>query len=267
VTTVKNLPLGIDTDVIGAIVKGEVQEQKKSSNFLNRIFNFSETKQEEEEGESHSFDEFFDKYKVVLGVDRLDYTKGLVLRMSALDRFFERYKKYIGKVVYLGVLAPSRATIPAYKILKEQVEAEAYRINQKYGNNTWQPIHLLYNVFSRKDIINFYMKANLCLVTPRDDGMNLVSKEFVSASALSKKPGMIVLSQFAGSAIDLTSALIVNPYDIDEVVNAIKKGLEMGEKERARRMRSMARILQDRNVYQWALEFSEDALSSGTVNK
>src|SRR6185437_12391232 len=135
------------------------------------------------------------------------------------DLFLERYPKYIGKITYLGILSPSRETIPAYIDLKKQVFSLARQINQKYEAKIkrWTPIHLIRETFSRKEVINFYKKADLCLVTPRDDGMNLVSKEYVIATYFSKKPGMLVLSQFAGSAIDLTSALIVNPYDVGEV--------------------------------------------------
>jgi len=265
-TTVKNLPLGIDTDVVGALVKDE-QHKKEEGGFvkiISKLFSPEVKKEQPETPENKQYDEIFNKYQVMLGVDRLDYTKGLMLRMEAIDKFFETNKKYIGKVVYLGVLAPSRDTIPSYRKLKGDLENYVEIINQKYARNGWQPVHLLYNLFTRKDIINFYMKAELCLVTPRDDGMNLVSKEFVAAAALSQKPGMIVLSQFAGSAIDLTSALIVNPYNINELVNAIKTGLEMNQTEKTRRIKEMAKILEERNVYEWALEFAQESLR---VNK
>ncbi len=263
-TTVKNLPLGIDTDVIASIIKREEEKKVNLSKFIvKKLFKVKEVEEKKEEKEDY-FTDLFKDYKVILGVDRLDYTKGLKLRLEALERFFEMNKKCLGKVVYLGIMAPSREDIPAYKQLKAEVEEETNRINKKYGRNGWQPIQLVYKMFSREDIINFYMKADLCLVTPRDDGMNLVSKEFVVAASLAKKPGMIVLSQFAGSAIDLTSALIVNPYDLTELANAIKTGLEMSEKERAKRIRSMAKILDERNVYEWALELFEDTLAVKT---
>lgn len=261
-TTVKNLPLGIDTDIVGAMAQNDHHEKGGISKILSKLFFSNETKKEQlERPENEQFHELFSKYRVILGVDRLDYTKGLMLRMEAIDRFFETNKKYIGKVIYFGVLAPSRDTIPSYRRLKEEIEAYADIINKKYAKKGWQPVYLLYNMFTRKDIVNFYMKADLCLVTPRDDGMNLVSKEFVAAAALSKKPGIIVLSQFAGSAIDLTSALIVNPYDTDELTNAIRTGLEMSQKEKARRIKEMAKVLQERNVYEWALKFAQESLS------
>jgi trehalose 6-phosphate synthase/phosphatase len=261
-TTVKNLPLGIDTDVIAAIAKKEEEKRINVPKIIVRkLFKVDENKEQTEEKED-LFDDLFKEYKVILGVDRMDYTKGLKLRLDGIERFFEMNKKYLGKVVYLGIMAPSREQIPAYKAVKNEVETETDRINAKFGKNGWRPIRLAYKVFDRGEIIKLYMKSDLCLVTPRDDGMNLVSKEYVAAASVGKKPGMIILSQFAGSAIDLTSALIINPYDLNEIAESIKTGLEMNEREKIRRMRSMAKTLDDRNVYEWALEFFEGALDA-----
>ena len=240
-TTVKNLPMGIDTDVIKSLIDKEQIGSKE--NGINGFLT--------------------DGNRMILGVDRLDYTKGLKVRLMAIDRFFERNSQYIGKVVYAGILAPSREKIPAYETLKKKIEASAKLINKKYGTNKWQPIHLIYKLFSREKIVNFYNKADICLVTPLDDGMNLVSKEFVVASFFAKTPGMLVLSQFAGSAIDLTQALIVNPYDIDQVVGAIKKGLEMSDAEKIKRIKNMAEVLDEKNIYEWAQEFVRSAVTAG----
>ena len=231
VTIVKNLPLGIDTDVIKLLVVPD----------------------------DGTFYDFFENSKVILGVDRLDYTKGLRLRIAALDTFFEKNPRYIGNVVYLGILAPSREAIPAYKKLKKEIKELTEAVNKKYGRKDWQPIHMIKSVFTRSEIINFYKKAHVCLVTPLDDGMNLVSKEFVISSSASSRPGMLVLSQFAGSAIDLTKALIVNPYNVHEVADAIKKGLEMPNEEKKKRMKEMAETLEERNVYVWAEDFIRSA--------
>ena len=116
--------------------------------------------------------------------------------------------------------------------------------------------------FPRTEIIKLFRKANVCLVTPLDDGMNLVSKEFAVSSSLSANPGMLVLSQFAGSAIDLTQSLIVNPYNLEEVADAIKKGLEMDSKEKVRRTKSMTETLEEKNVYEWAKEFVTGTLAA-----
>lgn len=256
VTTVKNLPLGIDTDVVSEIAKKD-KEEGTITVLIKKILRNEEYKKDES-----PYIEYFRKYKVILGVDRLDYTKGLMLRLEALDRFFEKNKKYIGKAIYLGILAPSRDTIPSYKELKDNVEREAEAINRKYEKNGWKPINLIYQTFSRKEIIDFYLHASLCLVTPRDDGMNLVSKEFVMAASFSKNPGMLVLSQFAGSATDLSQALIVNPYDKNEVVEAIRNGLEMKREEKIRRTKLMAKVLEENNVYKWGMDFFQNTIDS-----
>ena len=252
VTTVKNLPLGVDTDVI----KSLVDEGNRATTILKSV-----EKSVFKIGFNSNADDYLSGMKVILGVDRLDYTKGLRHRLQAIDRFFERYPQYIGKAIYLGLMAPSREVIPSYIILKKQVKAMAEEINRKYGTKDWMPIHLISEVFPRKEIINFYKRADVCLVTPLDDGMNLVSKEFVVASSFSKNPGMLVLSQFAGSAIDLTSALIVNPYSLDDVVVAIKRGLEMDKNEKVRKIKRMTEILDEKNAYEWAEDFVRNAIS------
>jgi trehalose 6-phosphate synthase/phosphatase len=263
VTTVMNLPLGIDTDVIKSLVVPDIEETFIGQIVQNILGTVVKPDQKPSVSVAPSaYDEFFTNHKVILGVDRLDYTKGLRMRLNALDQFLEKNPHYIGKVVYLGILAPSRETIPAYKALKKTIKELSDEINKKYATGDWQPIHMINRVFSREEIINFYKKAQLCLVTPLDDGMNLVSKEFVVASSTSTNPGMLVLSQFAGSAIDLTQALIVNPYNTDEVAKAIKTGLEMGKEEKKKRITAMVETLEEKNVYQWTQDFIRNALAT-----
>ncbi len=256
--TVKNLPLGIDADVIHSLIHVE-QKETFLTRTVKSLLHFDRT--------NGTLDEFFDKHAVIIGVDRLDYTKGLILRLYAIERFFQKYPKFIGKVSYLGIIAPSREAIPSYGSLHKQVRTVSEQINVKFAKDNWKPINITYEVFPRKDIVNFYRKSQLCLVTPRDDGMNLVSKEFVIASSYSKNPGMLVLSRFAGSAIDLTQALIVNPYDIEEVADAIKKGLTMSKKEKKDRIQAMAETLEERNIYEWGKEFVRSALSAAKESK
>lgn len=251
-TTVKNLPMGIDTDVIEALLGAQ-----EGDTFFERIGN-----KLVQENSDVSLEKLFEKNKVILGVDRLDYTKGLKVRLWAIDKFFERNRNYIGKVTYLGIMAPSREKIPSYITLKRRVRELEQEINKKYAKNKWRPINIIYEVLKREEIISLYKKADLCLVTPLDDGMNLVSKEFIVAASFSQDPGMLVLSQFAGSAIDLTQALIVNPYNIDELSDAIKKGLEMSRKEKVKRIRHMRETLEERNVYEWAREFIKGAITA-----
>ncbi|MDE2588341.1 MAG: trehalose-6-phosphate synthase, partial [Patescibacteria group bacterium] len=140
-------------------------------------------------------------------------------------------------------------------------------INQKYQTKNWKPIETITKVFTRSQVMNFYKNTQVCLVTPLDDGMNLVSKEFIISASQSKNPGMLVLSQFAGSAIDLSSALTVNPYNHLEVAKAIKQGLEMPEKERKERVMGMAAILDERNIYDWAEKFISNAETAAKENR
>jgi trehalose 6-phosphate synthase len=256
VTTVKHLPLGIDTDVVKALVKSE---EKQTPTVLTKAVKFLLGTEEKEE---HPFDWYFKKYKVILGVDRLDYTKGIPNRLRAIKKFFEKNPQYIGKVVYLGIIAPSREKIPSYKKIRQEIRDLAANINETYAKKNWKPINLIYDLFKREDMINFYRKADVCMITPLDDGMNLVSKEFVIASSLSHNPGMLVLSQFAGSAIDLTEALIINPYDTRETANAIKQGLEMKVSEKVKRIKHMADMQEDKNVYEWGYDFIKEAIQS-----
>lgn len=255
ITTVKSIPLGIDTDLMRSMVR---KEQPNSA--LARTIRDALGVQEEK---PHPLDWYFEKYKVIFGVDRLDYTKGIPQRLQAIDLFFEKNPKMRGKVVYLGITAPSREQIPAYKRLKKEIKEMTSVINTKYQTKDWSPIHMINNLFTKEEVVNFSHKAHLCLVTPLDDGMNLVSKEFVIAASLSKDPGMLVLSQFAGSAIDLGSSLIVNPYDIEEVADAIKRGLEMSKEERAERIAKMAAQLDEKNVYEWGMNFLKEAIAAG----
>ncbi|HVT01427.1 MAG TPA: trehalose-6-phosphate synthase [Patescibacteria group bacterium] len=253
-TIVRNLPMGIDVDVI----KNSVEKEETNDGILKEVVkNTLGIKN----NSSDPLDNYFEKYKVMLGVSRLDYTKGIKYRFKAIDKFFEENKKYIGKATYLAIIAPSREPIPSYQRVKKQAFDLAEEINKKYQTKDWKPINIIYQVFDRKDIINFYHKADVCIVTPVDDGMNLVSKEFVVASSLSQNPGMLVLSQFAGSAIDLTSALIVNPYDIKEAAVAIKTALEMPKKEKIQRTNKMISLLEENNIYEWGLEFIRQASS------
>ncbi len=265
ITTVRNLPLGIDVDVIKRIVAPPLEDS-----FLLRVLQDmlrGEQNEEQKEKISDPLDFFFQNYKVILGVDRLDYTKGVPLRLSAIDRFFEKYPQYRERAVYLGVMSPSRSEIPTYKQLKEDVNALVKQINDKYATETWRPIQVIHQSFTREEVLNLYKKARLAVVTPLDDGMNLVSKEFVIAQSFSEDPGMLVLSQFAGSAIDLGAALIVNPYDIEQVADSIKTGLEMGVREKVRRTNEMVELMEERNIYTWAEDFVKNSMNAARENK
>lgn len=258
ITTINNLPMGVDTDVIKSLMEPETQE---------KFFSVPLQAPDEETGKELFIESLFKDTKVILGIDRLDYTKGLLLRLQAIDLFFEYFPQFKEKISYVSILAPSRQEIPSYLMLHKQILIHANAINKKYSTSNWQPINLLTGTFARKEIMELYRKAAVCLVTPLDDGMNLVSKEFVIAASLAKNPGMLVLSQFAGSAIDLTESIIINPYDVEEVAKSIKKAIEMPKKEKEQRIHAMANILEVRNVYEWGQSFIQEAEIANQQNR
>ena len=187
---------------------------------------------------------------VGVGVDRLDYTKGILERFLAIERFLEKYPRYQGQFTFIQIGAPSRSHIKRYHDLQAEVEAEADRINWRFRLDRWKPIVLLNWQHSHKEIQAYYRAADLCLVTSLHDGMNLVAKEFVAAR--SDERGVLILSCFTGAARELTDALQVNPYDIDQTAEAIHAALEMEPEEKQLRLQRMRKIVREHNVYHWA---------------
>jgi trehalose 6-phosphate synthase len=187
-----------------------------------------------------------------VGVDRIDYTKGILERFRAAERFLEKYPSYQGEFTLVELGAPSRIHIKEYHDLIAAVEAEVDRINWLFKTKEWQPIVFLKKHHSHDEIKPFYETADLCLVTSLHDGMNLVAKEFISVR--DDESGVLILSQFTGASRELRDALIVNPYDIEEMAEAIHTALEMDLGEQKARMRSMRETLRDRNIYSWAAD-------------
>jgi len=187
-----------------------------------------------------------------VGVDRIDYTKGILERFRAIERFLEKYPAYQGKFTFVELGAPSRTHIKKYHDLIAEVEAESERINWRFQAKEWRPIVFLKKHHSHEEIQPYYATADLCLVTSLHDGMNLVAKEYIGARAEEK--GVLILSQFTGAARELRDALIVNPYDIEQMAEAIRAALEMEPGEQKTRMRTMRETLKDRNIYRWAAE-------------
>jgi trehalose 6-phosphate synthase len=185
-----------------------------------------------------------------VGVDRLDYTKGILERFLALERFFEKYPRYQGQFTFVQIGAPSRSHLKRYHDLEAEIEAEAGRINWRFQRDKWRPIVLLNRQHSHKEIEPYYKAADLCLVTSLHDGMNLVSKEFVAARH--DESGVLILSIFTGAARELRDALQVNPYDIDQTAEAIRVALEMDPEEKQARMQHMQRVIREHNIYRWA---------------
>jgi alpha,alpha-trehalose-phosphate synthase [UDP-forming] len=185
-----------------------------------------------------------------VGVDRLDYTKGIIERFRGIERFLEKNPFYIKHFTFVQIGAPSRSSIPRYQDFTAEVEREAARINERFGANGWKPIALLTRHHSHTEILPYYRAADLCMVTSLHDGMNLVAKEFVAAR--DDEQGALILSQFTGAMRELPDALIVNPYDTEAVSEAIRVALEMDADERQMRMQRMRRTIRENNVYRWA---------------
>ncbi|MGA2101113.1 MAG: trehalose-6-phosphate synthase, partial [Candidatus Sulfotelmatobacter sp.] len=185
-----------------------------------------------------------------VGVDRVDYTKGILERFLAVERFLEKYPRYQGVFTFVQIGAPSRTHIKRYHDLQAEVEAEADRINWKFQSGQWKPIVLLNRQHSHKEVEAYYRAADLCLVTSLHDGMNLVAKEFVATRH--DERGVLILSCFTGAARELCDALQVNPYDIDQTAEAIRAALEMQPEEKQQRMQRMRRTVREHNVYRWA---------------
>jgi trehalose 6-phosphate synthase len=185
-----------------------------------------------------------------VGVDRLDYTKGILERFLAVERFLEKYPRYQGVFTFVQIGAPSRTHIKRYHDLQAEVEAEAERINWRFQAERWKPIVLLNRQHSHKEIEPYYRAADLCLVTSLHDGMNLVAKEFVATRR--DERGVLILSCFTGAARELRDALQVNPYDIDQTAEAIRAALEMQPEEKQIRMQRMRKLVRENNVFRWA---------------
>jgi trehalose-6-phosphate synthase len=185
-----------------------------------------------------------------IGVDRIDYTKGIVERFRGIERFLQKYPDYVGKFTFVQIGAPSRTQIPRYHQFLEEVEAEAARVNSAFQNANWKPIVMLTRHHGHDEIRPYYKAADLCMVTSLHDGMNLVAKEFIAARE--DEQGALILSQFTGASRELRDAIIVNPYDVDQMAEAIRSALEMDAEERHIRMVQMRRVVKENNIYRWA---------------
>jgi trehalose 6-phosphate synthase len=185
-----------------------------------------------------------------VGVERVDYTKGLPERFLAIQRFFERYPEFRERVVFAQLAAPSRTEIRRYQELRAQVTQTVEAVNRSLATRTWRPIVYREGHHDRAAIWPFYRHADFCMVTSLHDGMNLVAKEFVSARE--DDDGVLILSRFTGAARELRDAILVNPYDLDETAEAIRTAVTMPVEERAARMSRMRQAVHEHNIYRWA---------------
>ena len=192
-----------------------------------------------------------------VGVDRLDYTKGIEERLLAVERLLELRPEFIGRFVFVQLAAPSRTAIDRYRELNESVKAIAKRVNLRFGQGAYIPIVLKQSHHEPPVVFRYYRAADLCYVSSLDDGMNLVAKEFVAAR--DDERGVLILSQFTGAARELTEALVVNPYDLDEAAGALAAALTMSADEQRARLRSMRVFVAEFNIYRWAGRMLRDA--------
>jgi trehalose-6-phosphate synthase len=185
-----------------------------------------------------------------IGVDRIDYTKGIIEKFLAIERFLEKNPSYLGKFTFVQIGAPSRTLLKSYSDMVSAVENEANRINWRFKVKDWKAILLLKRHHSHSEIAPYYSSANFCMVTSLHDGMNLVAKEFVASRT--QNDGSLILSRFAGATQELEGAIIINPYDIEKSADAIKSALEMSPEEQNQRMKQMRLVIVRHNIYSWA---------------
>jgi trehalose 6-phosphate synthase/phosphatase len=191
--------------------------------------------------------------KLIVGVDRLDYTKGLFERLTAFERFLERHPRYEGRVTMLQIAVPSRTRVPEYMMLRRQIEEKVARIVARFFRPGWLPVRYLYKQYPPETLAAYYLAADVAMVTPLRDGMNLVAKEYVATRTDCN--GVLVLSNRAGAAQELIEALMVDPTDIDQMVAVLKQALELEPDERKSRMRALRARVKANTLEHWSDEF------------
>ncbi len=228
-TYIRHFPISIDFDAIAEnTAKKEVEEEVKR---LKTKYHLSD--------------------KIIgVGVDRLDYTKGIPEKFKAIDLFLNRNPEYKKRFVYIQLGAPSREHIPSYKQINEEVDNLFEEINWKYRSDLWVPILFLREHIPFLSMLAFYKMSNFCIVSSLHDGMNLVAKEFIAAKT--GPNGVLILSRFTGAARELGEARLINPYAVDEFAQTIKEAVEMAPEEISRRMKKLQEIVRERNIYRWA---------------
>jgi trehalose 6-phosphate synthase len=196
-------------------------------------------------------------YKIALGVDRFDYTKGILERLHAVERMLEKEPQWIGRFSFVQVAAPSRSSLEEYKAFQDRIHTVTSRINERFGRAGYMPVHLLAQHFPHEAVTELYRAADACVVTSLHDGMNLVCKEFVAAR--DDNQGVLILSRFAGAAREMPEALIVNPYHVEETADALLRAITMPPAEQRERMASLRMTVREFNVYRWAGRMLADA--------
>jgi trehalose 6-phosphate synthase len=191
-----------------------------------------------------------DPDQVILGVDRLDYTKGIDLRLRAFGVMLEQHPELRGRVSFVQIAVPSREDVEEYQTIRRRVEEMVGRINGRFARAAWTPVHYLYRSYSFNDLVGAYLAADIMMITPLRDGMNLVALEYVATRPENR--GALILSEFAGAAERLTDALIVNPYDLDALADTLHTAVMMEPEEQGRRMSRLRRAVGRWDVHSWA---------------
>ena len=198
--------------------------------------------------------------RVIIGVDRLDYTKGIPNRLEAFSRMLERHRDLHESVTFVQISNPSRTRVPEYIREREAVELLSGRINGRFSNGQWVPVRYLYRYFSQERLATFYRDADVNMVTPLRDGMNLIAKEFVASQI--DDPGVLILSGLAGAAAELKDAVIVNPFDIDGMAGSLYESLSMPRSEREERWRRMNEVVHQHTAKWWSESFTRDLVAA-----
>lgn len=232
-TLVQTFPIGIDVEAFRKLAAASVRAAPRPI---------------------RSTKESLGERKLVIGVDRLDYSKGIVQRLEAFGQFLRSHPEHSGRVGLLQIAPPSRSDVPEYAELDRQSDEVAGRLNAALGEFDWTPIRVVKKAYSRTALAGFYRRAQVGLVTPMRDGMNLVAKEYVAAQDPAD-PGVLVLSRFAGAAQQMGEALIVNPYDTHEVADAIRTALAMPKSERIRRFEKLFATIQATDIAWWTRRY------------
>jgi len=196
---------------------------------------------------------------VAVGVDRIDYTKGIVERFLAIDKFLDKYPEYKKKFVFIQLAAPSRTHIKRYHDLIGEIDELVDKINWKHVEGNWKPIIYLKKHFSQNDIQPYYRIADICIVSSLHDGMNLVAKEYVAEKE--DLSGALILSQFTGASRELTDAILINPYSIEDFADSIRLAIQMPLEEKRRRMENMRKVIAENNIYRWAANIINELVS------
>ncbi len=190
---------------------------------------------------------------LIVGVERMDYTKGIVERLRGLDYLLETHPEWLGKLSLMQIVTPSRDDLEAYRQKKREIDEMVGRVNGRFSDGLWSPIHYQYRAFSPSELISYYCAADIALVTPLRDGLNLVAKEYVASRI--HGDGVVILSEFAGVADQLPEAILTNPYSSEQVASALQQALTMGISEQERRMAAMQERIRQQDIHWWLKEF------------